>query len=76
MESFLKFFNDITDNYGFNLEIYYSSITDWCIKVGYKSTHPKSDETVINVSHCDIEFVFAKAQVELKEWLLEHEGGY
>jgi hypothetical protein len=31
---------------------------------------------VCYIEHCDIELVFAKAHVALKEFLLKHEGGY
>lgn len=76
MESFLKFFDEIRDSHGFALEIYSSSIMDWCISVGYKRTMKEYGTKVIQVQNCDIELCFAKAQVELKEWLLENEGGY
>lgn len=49
---------------------------DWCINIGYKSTHPKCEETIIQIQDCDYELAFAKAQVELKEWLSENNGGY
>jgi|688.fasta_scaffold506724_2 hypothetical protein len=76
MNEFLVFFNEKRRIYGWSLEIYYSSIMDWCITIGYKTTHPKHGDTILHVQSCDMEYVFAKAQVELKEWLLENEGGY
>ncbi|ADZ82693.1 hypothetical protein [Cellulosilyticum lentocellum] len=76
MEAFLKFFNSIADDNGFNLEVYYSSIVDWSIKVGYKCTNKNHGETVIDVQDCDMEFAFAKAQVQLKEWMIKNKGGY
>lgn len=76
MEAFLKFFDSIANQHGFNLEIYYSSIVDWCITVGYKSTNKNHGEKVISVQECEPELAFAKAQVKLKEWLSTNKGGY
>ena len=60
MEAFLKFFDSIADQNGFNLEIYYSSIVDWCITVGYKSTSKNHGEKVISIQECEPELAFAK----------------
>lgn len=76
MHDFLKFYNKQCQHYGFALKIYHSSIVDWCITIGFKITHPRHGERIIDIQECDIELAFAKAQVELKEWLLENEGGY
>lgn len=76
MSDFLKFYNSIKSNHSFALEIYHSSIMDWCITIGYKVTSIKHGETIIHVQSCDMELVFAMAQVELKNWLSENEGGY
>lgn len=76
METFLRWFHEIRDTYGFCIEIYSSSIMDWCIKVGYKSTMPQHGTVVILIQDCDVDLAFAKAQVKLKDWLMENEGGY
>lgn len=76
MHDFLKFYDGIKHGKGWALNIYHSSITDWCIRVEYKTTHPKYGETIIHVQCSDMELAFAKAQVALKEWLLENDGGY
>lgn len=76
MYDFLKFYNLIANSRGYKLEIYHSSIVDWCIAVGYKVTHPKHGEQIISIQDGDMELAFAKAHVALKEWMLEHEGGY
>jgi hypothetical protein len=70
MQDFLEFFNEKKRSYGWALEIYYSSIMDWCISIGYKTTHPKHGDTIIQVQNCDMKLVFANAHVQLKEWLL------
>lgn len=76
MQEFLEFYNSIYRSYGFNLEIYHSSIMDWVITIGYKYTNSKRGQNVIRVSGNDMNLVFAKAQVSLKEWLLKNKGGY
>lgn len=76
VEEFLRFYNSKSYDRGWKLEVYHSSIMDWCITVGYKTTHSKHGEKIIHVQHCDIDYAFAKAQVEIKEWLSDNEGGY
>lgn len=60
-----------------HLEIYYSKIMDWCITI-YKKGCVKNGEDlqIVSVQSCDVEYAFAKAQVELKDWLMENDGGY
>lgn len=77
MSDFLKFFAEKVKDYPMHLEIYYSKVMDWCIDIYKKDiwTGEKLAE-MVNVQNCDMELAFAKAQVELKEWLMENEGGY
>lgn len=75
MVEFLRFYDESNEG-AWSLEIYHSSIMDWCITIGYKTTHHKHGEVIINVQGCDMDLVFAKAQVNFKEWLLENQGGY
>ena len=75
MEAFLRFYDQVKKD-SWALEIYHSSIIDWRVTIGYKSTHPNFGETIIDVQNCDIEYTFAKSQILLKDWLLENEGGY
>lgn len=77
MDEFLRFFDEKRRCYPMHLEIYYSKVMDWCISVYKKGcAEDGSDLQIISVQNCDIEYAFAKAQVELKEWLLGNEGGY
>ncbi len=76
MYDFLKFYDDYCGSKGYALDIYHSTIMNWCISIGYKCTHHKHGEKIIEVQHCDMELAFALAQVKLKEWLLEYKGGY
>lgn len=73
MNEFIRFFDEKVHDYPMHLEIYYSKIMDWTIRV-YKKMD--KDIVIVKVQDCDVELAFAKAQVQLKEWLLENEGGY
>ena len=84
MNEFLKFFDEKAKDFPMHLEIAYSKICDWNINIykrgcagDYHNAKRDGDNVVIvNVSDCDMELCFAKAHVELKEWLSEFEGGY
>lgn len=84
MNAFLKFFDDKAKDFPMHLKITYSKICDWNIliyKRGCADDYPKArydgeDVIIVNESDCDIELCFAKAHVELKEWLLKFNGGY
>lgn len=75
MLEFIRFYDEVNEG-DWYLEIYHSSIMDWCISVGYKTTHHRRGETIINIQDCDMNLAFAKAQVAFKEWLRENKGGY
>lgn len=77
MKDFLKFFDEKANNLSMHLEIYYSKIMDWCITVYKKGCGENGkDMQIVSVQSCDMEYAFAKAQVELKDWLLENNFGY
>lgn len=77
MDDFLKFFAKKVTAYPMHLEITYSKVTDWGVRVWRRGTAYGGDnEELVNVQDCDAELCFATAQVQLKNWLLEHEGGY
>jgi len=76
MKELLKTYERHHLKLGLCLEIYHSSIMDWCITLGYKTTHPKHGEEIFSIQDCDYELAFAKAQVALKEWLCENNDGY
>lgn len=40
-----------------------------------KAEHYGEDAVICMAQNCDMELAFAMAQVQLKEWLSEHEGG-
>lgn len=76
MHDFLKFYDSIKERFPWSIEIYNSSVMDWCITIGYQPTHTLHGEKIVHVQDCDMELVFAKAQVLLKEYLSENHGGY
>lgn len=77
MDDFLRFFNEKRRTYPMRLEIYYSKNMDWVITVFRKGcAEDGGDLVLLDVQDCDMELCFAKAHVELKEWLIENEGGY
>lgn len=84
MNEFLTFFDEICSHFPMHLEIGYSKVCDWTIliyKKGCANDYPNAyhdgdDVIIVQVSDCDMELCFAKAHVELKEWLSEYEGGY
>lgn len=77
MSDFLKFFDEEAHAYPMYLDIYYSKCTDWIIAVYKKGcAEDGTDLKIVYVNDIDMELCFAKAHVQLKEWLVEHEGGY
>lgn len=77
MDDFLKFVDELKSREAFHLEIYYSSIMDWCIRIYKKGASENgTDLNMVDETDLDMELCFAKAHVALKEWLLENNGGY
>lgn len=84
MSDFLKFFNDKVKDFPMHLEIGYNKTCDWGIyiyKKGCAKDYPDSfnfedDAVICQVQDSDMELAFAKAHVQLKQWLLDNEGGY
>ncbi|MBO4229774.1 MAG: hypothetical protein J5938_05445 [Clostridia bacterium] len=84
MSDFLKFVDDLTGRFPLHMEIYYSKTVDWCIKIWKKgcaeeypyAEHEGEDVILVKVQDCDMELAFARAQVELKEWMIQFNEGY
>ncbi len=70
MKDFIKLYDKYCFKFKFTLEIYNSQIMDYClnIKCGGKE--------IINIQSCDFNLMFAKAYVELADWLSENNNGY
>ena len=84
MTDFLLFLDDLAKQWPVHVDISYSKITDWHIvvfKKGCAKDYPESDydgddAVLVNVYDSDLQLCFARAHVALKEWLIEHAGGY
>lgn len=85
MNEFLTFFDEQVRNFPMHLAIDYSKTCGWLIEVtkrGCAEDYPKckhnehGDVLIVCENEFDLELVFAKAQIALKEWILEYEGGY
>ena len=77
MADFLRFFDKIVKRYPMHLEITYSKVTDWGVRIYRKGcADGGSDVEIVDVQDCDVELCFATAQVQLKNWLCDTEGGY
>ena len=84
MYDFLKFIDDLRHSFPVHVEIYYSRVMDWCIKVykqGCAKHYPGTpcdgeDALLCNVQSCDMELAFAQAHAAVKNWMLEYNGGY
>lgn len=77
MNEFLKFFDEQRKDYPMHLQITYSKICDWTINLFKRGTAPNGEDFIIFYEQdCDIDYLFAKAQVALKDHLSEYRGGY
>lgn len=77
MNEFLLFFADVVKRYPMHLEIDFSKICDWSIYIYKKGCEEDGEDLEICfVQDGDVQLAFAKAYVRLKEFLIEHEGGY
>lgn len=70
MNEFLNFFDEMRKRKNYRLEIYYSKISDWCIEICLE------EKRIVYAQDCDKQLVFAKAQVDFKNWLRDNESGY
>ena len=77
VSEFLRFFDEITRRYPMRMELTYSRGTDWTINIWRKGTGDDGkDERILLLQDCDLDYVMAKAQVILKDWLSDNVGGY
>lgn len=84
MSEFLTFFDKLVRRFPLHLEITYNKTMDWTIYVtkrGCAEDYPESpndghDAILVWVQDGAMELCFAKAHVALKEWMIEHNGGY
>lgn len=62
---------------GLALEVGYNSVADWCVIVYDRKGAKLADaRTAVDVQDCLRETAFARAYVELTEYLSNERGGY
>lgn len=80
IEKLLDIIKDHANTIGLNINIYYSSITDTSIEIGFKATRAQHAEKYgnpfISIQEADRDRAFARAYVELTDWLIENYEGY
>lgn len=77
MDDFLRFFAKVVKHYPMHFTLEYCKTCDWQLHIWKKGcADDGTDLEICYIQHCDLEYVLAKGQVLLKEFLLEHEGGY
>lgn len=77
MADFLKFFAKKVLDYPMHFTLEYNKTCDWALNIWKKGcAECGTDLDICYVQGSDLELVFALAQVALKDFLLEHEGGY
>ena len=60
-----------------HIELTYSSVTDWMMKLWLKAYNDDSSDLVIfEEQHCDLDYLISKCKVAYKDWLSENNGGY
>jgi hypothetical protein len=60
------------------LSLGHSTVVDWILEIGVRDGIGSDAErtTIVKVQDCDLDYVLAKGEIALKDWLIEHNGGY
>lgn len=68
---------DLVESHTMHLDLSYSKNIDWWLRV-YKKGCGKNgrDIMICEIQDCDLSYVLDKGSVMVKEWLVEHKGGY
>ena len=68
---------DLVEAHTMHLDLSYSKNIDWWLRV-YKKGCGKNgrDIMICEIQDCDLSYVLDKGAVMVKEWLVEHKGGY
>lgn len=72
MNDFIQLFNSELERRQMHLEIYYSKVMDWCIKVYLKNYG--TEEIITDVQHPIAEEAFSIAYQDLFNWINEKGG--
>lgn len=84
MRKFFKLMDNLVDGFPVHIEIYYSKMLDWCIKIwkeGCASDYPESeyeineekrtfDAILCDIQESDRNLCFRKAYKAVRKWLL------
>ncbi len=72
-----ELFDLVKGYHKFHLELSYCSVCDWMLKIYRRGPYDDQEEIVIFEDQCcDYEYLIAKAQVAVKDYLMEKYGGY
>lgn len=73
MAEFLEFMDALPTSYHIHMAIYYSMVLDWIIHVWQEKQNVDRDVCYIQTG--DMHLAFAKALVEVKEYISQHADG-
>lgn len=63
------------DNYrklNLSINVGHNRVANWCVSI----TGADREKDIVATQSCDLNLALAEAEVELKKWLLENNGGY
>lgn len=64
------------DNYrklNLSINVGHNRVADWCVSI---TAYGDRDKDIVATQSCDLSLALAEAEVELKKWLSENNGGY
>lgn len=70
MQQLTDLIKDTIQEIGLHVDIYYSKIMDWCIKI-YRQNMDGADITIFDKQHPDIDMLASKAYAALKGYMKE-----
>lgn len=65
----------VSGQYKFHLGLLYSSTCDWILRI-YRRDKSGKDVEIFNEQNVDIQYLISKAQVAVKDYLVDNYGGY
>ena len=67
----------LVQEYTMHFALEYSKTVDWCLTIWKKGCAADGSDIVIcELQDSDLNYVLAKGEVLVKDWLLENKGGY
>ena len=74
---FLQWFDEVVDSTPMHFELTYSKTIDWFIYIWRKGTgKDDANEEIFRCMDIDLSLLFAKAEIAVKEYLTDTNGGY